>query len=138
MKTVSNLFFFSLLLFILAACSPSESEMEQKGIQSIAAADASTMFAAKEAIIIDVREQNEWDAKHIPGAIFIPVAQLGTRLAELEQYKDTPVIMQCHSGRRSAQAAVVMHGAGFKQVYNLDGGIIAWEQAGLELESPSE
>ncbi len=126
--------FFFFCTFSLMACSPAESEAESAGIQSITAVDASKMFAAKEAVIIDVREKNEWDDKHIPGAIHIPVAQLNSRLAELEQYKDSHVIMQCRSGRRSAQGAVALHAAGFKKLYNMDGGILAWDKAGLETE----
>ncbi len=121
-------------LFSLMACSPSETEAESSSIQSITPVEASEMYSAKEAVIIDVREQNEWDDKHIPGAIHIPVAQLNNRLSELEQYKDRPVIMQCRSGRRSAQGALVLHNAGFKKVYNMEGGILAWDKAGLETE----
>ncbi|MFK8066962.1 MAG: rhodanese-like domain-containing protein [Gammaproteobacteria bacterium] len=134
MKTALNFLFLFLSFFLLVACSSPDEEMKAAGIQSINAVDASKKFTSEEAIIIDVREKYEWDEQHIPGAIFIPVAQLGTRLAEINQYKDRPVIMQCHSGRRSAQAAVLLHGAGFKEVYNLSGGILAWKQAGLDLE----
>ncbi len=134
MKTVLNYLFLFLSLSLLVACSSPDEEIKAVGIQSINAVDASKKFSDKEAVIIDVREQGEWDEQHIPGAIFIPVAQLGSRLAEINKYKDRPVIMQCHSGRRSAQAAVLLHGAGFKEVYNLSGGILAWKQAGLELE----
>jgi len=134
MKSGSKLFqlVFLTSLFSLMACSPSETEAESSGIQSITPVEASKMYSAKEAVIIDVREQNEWDEKHIPGAIHIPIAELNNRLSELEQYKDSPVIMQCLSGRRSAQGAVVLHNSGFKKVYNMDGGILAWDKAGLE------
>jgi rhodanese-related sulfurtransferase len=137
MKNVSKLFqvVFFASIFSLMACSPStEAESKSAGIQSITPTEASKMFAAKEAVIIDVREQNEWDAGHIPGAIHIPVASLNSRLAELEQYKDSPVIMQCRSGRRSAQGAVALNAAGFKNLYNMEGGILAWDKAGLETE----
>jgi len=136
MKKVSKLFqlVFLTSLFSLAACAPSNTEAESAGIQSITPTEASTLFAAKEAVIIDVREQNEWDEKHIPGVIHIPIAQLNSRLAELEQYKDSPVIMQCRSGRRSAQGAVALNAVGFKKLYNMEGGILAWDKAGLTTE----
>lgn len=92
------------------------------------------MFTEKKAIIIDVREENEWQEQHIPGAIHIPIAQLNTKLNVLEEYKNTPVITQCKSGRRSAQAAVQLKAAGFNKIYNLDGGILAWNKAGLATE----
>jgi len=53
------------------------------------------MYAGKEAIIVDVREDSEWNEQHITGAIHIPLAQLNERLSELKQYKDNPVITQC-------------------------------------------
>ncbi len=136
MKNVSKIFqvIFFASFFSLTACTPSEKGSQSIGIQSITPTEASKMFAAKEAVIIDVREQNEWDGGHIPGAIHVPVAQLNNRLAELEEYKDRPVIMQCRSGRRSAQGAVALNAAGFNKLFNMEGGILAWEQAGLETE----
>ncbi|HPB91917.1 MAG TPA: rhodanese-like domain-containing protein, partial [Rugosibacter sp.] len=77
------------------------------------------------------REDDEWKAQHIAGAIHIPLAQVETRLNELTQYKDSTVIMQCRSGKRSAKAAGTLQAAGFTKVYNLDGGIIAWDKNGL-------
>jgi rhodanese-related sulfurtransferase len=90
------------------------------------------MFAEKKAIILDVRELHEWQAQHIAGAIHIPLAQVEARLSELSQYKDSPVIVQCRSGKRSAKAASRLQAAGFTQVYNLTGGIIAWTDDGLK------
>lgn len=122
----------------LTGCSSSDADTESQSgsavIQSITAQDASTLFAEKKAVIIDVREDNEWQEQHIPGAIHIPIAQLNSKLNVLEEYKNTPVIMQCKSGRRSAQAAVQLKAAGFKNIYNLDGGILAWNKAGLATE----
>ncbi len=136
MTSARNLFqiVFLFMAIVLIACSSPESEAESKGIQSILPKEAAKMFSSGEAVIIDVREKNEWDEKHIPGAIHIPLAQLNNHLPELEKFRDKPVITQCRSGRRSAQAAVMLKNAGFKDIYNLEGGIIAWEKEGLELE----
>jgi rhodanese-related sulfurtransferase len=101
---------------------------------SISPQEASTMSDGQKAVIIDVREDSEWNAQHIPGAIHIPLAQLNDRLSELKPYKDSPVITQCRSGGRSAKAQDLLTSAGFANVYNMDGGIIAWDKAGLKTE----
>jgi rhodanese-related sulfurtransferase len=69
-----------------------------------------------------VREKNEWQQERIPGVIHIPLSQLNGRLAELEAYKDTLIIVQCRSGRRSKQALTALKSAGFTELYNLEGG----------------
>jgi len=103
-------------------------------IDSISPKEASIMVSEKKAVIVDVREDSEWSEQHIPGAIHIPLAQLTEHLSELKQYKDRPVITQCRSGGRSAKAVDVLKLAGFSKVYNMEGGIIAWDNAGLKTQ----
>ena len=96
--------------------------------------EAAKMLTDKKAIIIDVREDNEWNLQHIPDALHIPLGQLKARMTELEPYKASPIITQCHSGRRSKEALVVLKLAGFSTAYNLNGGIVSWTKAGLKVE----
>lgn len=103
-------------------------------IASVSPKEAATLYADKKAVIVDVRDDSEWQETHIPGAIHIPLAQLDSRLSELKQYQDSPVITQCRSGGRSAKALEILKSAGFSKVYNLDGGLIAWDKAGLKTE----
>ena len=103
-------------------------------MESVSPKEAFSMSAGQKAVIVDVREDSEWNEQHILGAIHIPLGQLNERLAELKQYKDSPVITQCKSGGRSAQAFEVLKSAGFSKVYNMDGGIIAWDNAGLKTQ----
>ena len=103
-------------------------------IESVSPQEASAMYAGQNAVIVDVREDSEWNAQHIPGAIHIPLGQLNDRLSELKSYKDSPVITQCRSGARSAKALDLLKSSGFTNVYNMDGGIIAWDKAGLKTE----
>ena len=109
---------------LLAGCQPLI-------IAAMTPNEAAKMFSEQKAIIVDVREDDEWKAQHIAGAIHIPLAQVESRLGELTQYKDSTVIMQCRSGKRSAKAASTLQAAGFTKVYNLTGGIIAWDKDGL-------
>lgn len=115
---------------ILLGCANADVD----SIDSISPKEASVMTSEQKAVIIDVREDSEWNEQHIPGAIHIPLAQLNDRLLELEQYKQSPVVTQCKAGGRSAKAFDVLKLAGFSKVYNMDGGIMAWEKAGLQTQ----
>jgi len=101
------------------------------GTASVSVQQAASMFAQQQAVIIDVREDDEWRQQHIPDAIHIPLSRLSERMPELEQYKNRVVITQCRSGKRSSKAASQLKLAGFGQVYNMDGGLDAWLKAGL-------
>lgn len=79
--------------------------------------------------LIDVREPEEWNAGHIAGATLIPLGQLGARAHEVPT--DRPVVLVCRSGRRSAFATDALRRAGYDQTFNMTGGMLAWEAAGL-------
>jgi rhodanese-related sulfurtransferase len=84
-----------------------------------------------DALVLDVREDKEFAAGHIPKAKHIPLGQLAGRLNELDKFKNKPVLVTCRSGNRSARACGMLKKAGFETVYNHAGGIIAWERANL-------
>lgn len=75
-----------------------------------------------DAIVIDVRESNEYDTGHIEGSINIPVSNISS----INYDKDTNIILYCASGMRSANAAKELINLGYTNVYNLDGGLINW------------
>jgi len=97
--------------------------------------DADTLKATRlfndDALVLDVREDKEYAAGHIPKAKHIPLGQLANRIKELDKYKGKPVLVTCRSGQRSARACGMLKKAGFETVYNQAGGIIAWERANL-------
>ena len=97
--------------------------------------DADTLKATRlyndDALVLDVREDKEFAAGHIPKAKHIPLGQLANRIKELEKFKGKPVLVTCRSGQRSARACGMLKKAGFETVYNQAGGIIAWERANL-------
>ncbi|MBW8458176.1 MAG: rhodanese-like domain-containing protein [Thiobacillus sp.] len=84
-----------------------------------------------DALVLDVREDKEFAAGHIPKAKHIPLGQLAGRIKELDKFKGKPVLVTCRSGQRSASACRMLKKAGFETVYNQAGGIIAWERANL-------
>ncbi|MBI4807574.1 MAG: rhodanese-like domain-containing protein [Nitrosomonadales bacterium] len=94
---------------------------------------AQSMVSSQGALLLDVREPAEYAAIHAPNAKLIPLGEVALRLKELAAYKDKPVAVICRSGRRSAKAVALLQEAGFTQVSNVQGGIQAWEQAGLEV-----
>jgi len=122
------------LSFIVSMLSCNAAEAGTDNLELISPQDASTLSAEKKAVIIDVREDNEWNAVHIPGAIHIPLAQLNNRLIELQPYKNSAIITQCRSGARSAKALDILKSAGFTHVQNMEGGLIAWNKAGLKTQ----
>ena len=85
------------------------------------------------ALLLDVREPDEYAAIHAVNAKLIPLGEVGARLKEIEAYKDKPVAVICRSGRRSAQAVSLLKESGFTQVVNVEGGTQAWVQAGLDV-----
>ena len=84
-------------------------------------------------VVVDVREDWEWEAGHIAESVHIPLTELGPRLGELPG--DRPIVVVCRSGARSQMAADAMANAGWDTA-NLAGGLLAWHAAGLPLEPP--
>lgn len=82
------------------------------------------------AFILDVREPDEWEAGHIPGATLIPLGQLSARISEVPQGVD--IVVVCRSGNRSFDAAIILLEAGYEQVFSMDGGVSEWIIAGYE------
>jgi rhodanese-related sulfurtransferase len=87
---------------------------------------------ADDAVILDVREQDEWDLGHAPGALHIPLGDLPERLAELPDTDAGPLAVTCRGGGRSSRAVAWLSQQGL-DVANLDGGMIAWNAAGKQL-----
>ena len=83
-------------------------------------------------LLIDVREQAEYNEGHIPGITLIPMGEIPGRLAEIP--KDKTVVVTCRSGNRSSQVASYLQQQGFTNIHDLQGGIVAWQQAGLPVE----
>jgi sulfur-carrier protein adenylyltransferase/sulfurtransferase len=104
-------------------------------IREISPPEAQARHAAG-ATLIDVREQVEWDAGHIPGAVFIPLGTLDQQIAAAVPDKDTEIIMQCRSGARSGRGTDLLQQLGYTNVVNMAGGILQWQADGLPVEAP--
>jgi adenylyltransferase/sulfurtransferase len=97
------------------------------GIDELSPAESRERFDRKDGtVLLDVREHDEVAVASLPGALHIPMGQLGPRLGELP--KDRDIIVFCHTGSRSLMVAVQMKRRGFARVFNMAGGIHLWSQ----------
>lgn len=103
------------------------------GVREVGTLEATQLINHQDAVVLDVREDSEFYAGHVPHSVHVPLGQLAKH-AELEKYKNRPVIAICRSGMRSSRACGVLRKNGFEQVYNLAGGITAWERANMPME----
>ena len=101
------------------------------------APDVAAADLADEALLLDVREDDEFAAGHAPGAVHVPLSQLPTRLDELPDPGDAPLSVVCRSGGRSAQATGFLAAAG-RSVRNVDGGMQAWAAAGKPMQADDD
>ena len=112
-----------LLLMLLAGCGKSTTDGSNQQITQEAAKE---MMDAQDVIILDVREQDEYDSGHIPGAVLLPVGTIDeTTAAEVIPEKDSTVLVYCRSGNRSKTASSTLAELGYSNIYEF-GGINTW------------
>ncbi|HUN22724.1 MAG TPA: rhodanese-like domain-containing protein [Anaerolineales bacterium] len=141
MKTLKHLIIvlFSLALAaVLAACGNSQKAVDPQSIDlaslpaSIDVNLASSLHQREDVLFLDVREPDEYNAGHIPNVVLIPMGEVPSRLSEIPT--DTTVIVTCRSGNRSGQVTSFLRENGYNNVHNMEGGILAWESAGFDVE----
>lgn len=93
------------------------------------------MEANKDLILIDCREENEWNELNIPGASLMPLSQFEVMAEDMTTAHETPIYIHCRSGKRSLKACQILQGEGFENLYNVEGGILAWAEAGFKTSS---
>ncbi len=104
------------------------------GSAAIGTFEATRLMNQAGTLVLDVREAKEFAAGHVPRSRHIPLPELSKRIEEIGKFKDKTVIVTCASGARAASATRLLRKAGFNTVYQLKGGIAAWEQASLPVE----
>ena len=112
-----------LSLLLLTGCGGGENEASYRQISQ---EEAKEMMDTQEVIILDVREQDEYDGGHIPGAVLLPVGTIAedTAAAVIPE-KDSTVLVYCRSGNRSKTASATLAELGYTEVYEF-GGIKTW------------
>ena len=85
-------------------------------------------------VLVDCREQDEWNSGYIKSAILIALSEFAPKHGEILTDKSKTVVVQCRSGRRSLTACQLLLAEGFEDIYNLDGGILEWTSNGFAIE----
>ena len=124
MKRILPLF---LLLLLLTGCGGTASNSSSENdYQQISQEEAKEMMDTQDVIILDVREQDEYDSGHIPGAVLLPVGTIDEEpAAEVIPEKDSTVLGYCRSGNRSKTASSALAELGYTNIYEF-GGINTW------------
>ena len=106
-------------------------------VRQLSADEVSSRLASREPpFILDVREPQEYTGElgHIAGSELVPLRELADRIAQLQAHRTGPTVVVCRSGVRSTTAAAILEGLGFDQVYNLQGGMVDWNDRRLPVE----
>ncbi len=105
---------------------------EDHPLPEIDAATARSWLDAREAVLLDVREANEFEFENVPGSLLLPLSFLDAET--FPPITDRKLVVMCAVGKRSAAAQKQLAASGIPNLYNLTGGIDAWKQAGYETQ----
>jgi rhodanese-related sulfurtransferase len=103
----------------------------KKNITEISPAEAAAKAKSGEAVIVDVRDKDEWEDEHIPEAIHLSRGTIELEIEDVTPDMDALIICHCGGGGRSALAAESLQKMGYKNVRSMAGGFKAWKAAGL-------
>ncbi|MBA3581483.1 MAG: rhodanese-like domain-containing protein [Gammaproteobacteria bacterium] len=106
----------------------------RRGPKPLSTGEAVLLMNHQNAVVLDVREANEYSAGHILNAINVPFSALKERMPQLDKYKDKPIIVCCKGGTQGLTAAAQLKDAGFTQARYLKNGVFAWTTDNLPLE----
>ena len=130
---MKKLIFLLLSVMLLTACGQDKENDQGAVYVNITAEEAKEIMDTEEGyVILDVREQDEYDAGHISGAILIPYTQIEAKANEMLPDKDQLILVYCRSGRRSKIAAEALAELGYTNIKEF-GGILDWP---YEVEKP--
>ena len=87
----------------------------------------------EQAVVVDLRDSADFGKGHIVDALNIPHAKLADKLAELESYRDRPIVLTCKMGQHSGAAGKLLRTKGFENIFRLSGGITEWQASQLPL-----
>ena len=122
------------LVGIVAAIIVNEVLNLRSAGQQLEPAEATRMYNRENAQFVDVRGENAFVTRHLPGAVNLPLAHLDKRRGQLKVKAGQPVIVYCDSGRSASRAVGELRKGGLEPVYQLRGGLAAWQDAGLPTE----
>ncbi|MFX1366299.1 MAG: rhodanese-like domain-containing protein [Promethearchaeota archaeon] len=136
-KSISKIFILLIIIFIPISFQNSIKTVKAQAVTNISVHEAYDMINNSalypNLLVLDVRDQSEYDFNHICNATLIPVSELESRIDELESYSNTEIIVYCGTGGRSASASQILVNNGFTKIYNMNGGITEWIASGYEV-----
>ncbi|MFX1327691.1 MAG: rhodanese-like domain-containing protein [Promethearchaeota archaeon] len=136
-KIIYKIFIFIAIILLISNFREQAITVKAQTYTTISVQEAYNMITNNtlypDLIVLDVRDQSEFDVNHICNSTLIPLAELESRLNELELYNETGIIVYCRTGGRSASASQILVNNGFTKIYNMDGGITEWISAGYEV-----
>jgi rhodanese-related sulfurtransferase len=130
---VNNLYLVAAFVVLLALVVFNEMKIATQRFASLTPAGAVQLLNNEDVLVLDVREPSETAAGKIAKAIQIPVGAVKTRISELDKLKDKTLLVYCKTGARAGAACKELSQHGFDKVYNLNGGLQAWQEAHLPI-----
>jgi rhodanese-related sulfurtransferase len=124
--------FFAILAMLIA----SEIQQRMSRVKEVSPSEATRLLNHEQATLIDMRTDKDYREGHILNAINVPASD-GEIPAALEKHRERPVIVYCQRGQRSKALCNKLSKQGFESVYNLQGGVLAWQKADLPLTKNS-
>jgi molybdopterin/thiamine biosynthesis adenylyltransferase/rhodanese-related sulfurtransferase len=115
---------------------PSYRDLLQRVRTEISEVDAREAKGLNGAVWVDVRERDEWEEGHIPGAVHVPRGYLESRIEGVAPDKTVPVVLYCAAGNRSAFAAKTLEELGYERATSLHGGFTDWKRNGYDVQLP--
>ena len=125
----NNLLLVIALFAIIAMLIGGELKQRMSGIAEVGPSEATRMLNHDNAVMIDMRDDKDYREGHIVNAVHAP----DNNIVKPDKYRDRPLIVYCRSGNRSAVYCNKLRKQGFESVYNLKGGVLAWQRAELPL-----
>ena len=121
---MDNLFTIMAIALLVYFLYPKIMIKFNKNVKNISGEDATKLIRdTKNLVIIDVRTKGEYQAGHINGSKLMPVSEIGSRIAELEKFRDKPILVHCASGGRSPKAVKVLLKNKFGPIYHMNHGL---------------
>ena len=102
-----------------------------RGGRSVSPQQLVDMVNREGAVVVDVRDPNDYSQGHIASALNMPHGSLATRLGEIEKYKEKPIVLACKMGQHAGAAGTVLRKAGFTNIARLKGGIAEWRNQNM-------
>ena len=124
---------YLLLALVVILAMLANSFLGSRGVINVPPSEVVGLINRQNAVVLDVRTDDEYKQGHIINSLHIPVGLLASRINELESHKSQPLVVVCRTGQRSTQACSILRKQGFESLHGLAGGIVAWQSANLPL-----